>query len=705
MDLLLTPYPEQVEQTQGVVSSKLFIDKTEVNKVTDPILKTAIALFPSFGDTPIHFLRESQCGQPNASKEDGFYIEIAENGVTIYAKHSTGFLYAGFTLCQIARQFPNEIPCMNIADCPVWKHRGAQVCYAQINLEYREEWLLKFVRELAEMRINHLYLYLEWRFQFASIPASHNDAYISPLQVKRLEKYCADYGITVIPQLNLLGHSSDFLSIEEYSHLKEYDADTESPVTANSSSFCPTNPQTRIFIEKALNDVMDVFSADIIHVGGDEVEKIGVCPMCAPIKEKAGIPAIYIEYFSWINRLLAKRNKKMGIWGDMISHYLGCNSYWGDKDQIDVSAFEELRDNTIIYDWSYDGPSDACMKKLSQSNFKFLCCTSTHNCSVGAPWPGQYQNQHSYFKDASNLSGCMGGVVTDWINGYSLHAEQSGLNYASAAALMWEGTGEDFTLRSSHDAFEQAYFFSRYGDGGTAMREYIYLAGSGKSPLLSLFPEKKNGSYLRKAAYLNVDPLYPYLHYFNFLQNGGLEKYADCVEQLKTLYETAIKNVSPVSCTYFQKSGLILHRYLLHKFSLIHSMYPHYRQAASLQYTDNKAFQEELACCVNLLKNADDIFTEPLHFLQECHRVLGLESGSVYRVEKTKENFYLLADYIENLSDSHRPLPSLLNISNWLFSPPATLFWEPRNDEWFNEKDEFRRYEIDGKYEWGSARW
>lgn len=705
MDLLLTPYPKLIEHTNGVVSSNLFRNNIHADVMTHPVIQTVATLFPSSGDTPINFLCGCEYAHHHDLVDEGFYIEITPKGVTIFAKKPIGLLYASYMLQQLTKQFPDVMPCMNILDYPQWGHRGAQVCYAQINLQYREKWLFNFIQELARMRINYLYLYLEWRFQFNSIPATHNEAYISPSQVKALENYCANFGITVVPQLNLMGHGSDFLALQQYSNLKEYDTKAENPANSNSSSFCPTNPQTRILVENALHDIINTFSSNIIHVGGDEVEKIGVCPICAPLKEQSGIPAIYIEYFSWINNILAAHNKKMGIWGDMMSHYLGCSSYWKDTDQIDISAFESLKNNTIIYDWSYDGPSSKCMKKLEENNFQFICCTSTHNCSVGAPWPGQYINQRDYFQDACNLSHCLGGVVTDWINGYSLHAEQNGLNYASAAALMWEGAGQEFSLRCSHDTFESAYFLNRYGDSATEMREYTYLAGSGKGRLLSLFPEAKNGSYLRKIAYLNVDPLYPYLHYFNCLQNGGLEQYAMCVNRLEELYSTVAKNHSNDPWIYYHQSGLVLHKYLLHKFSLIHMLYPHYSKAASLQYHDQEAFKTELLLCAHILRNTNDFFSEPLTFLTECHRALGIENGSIWRIEKTKENVRLLADYMENLSDSHRPLPSLINISNWLFTPPSTLFWEPRDDEWHNENEGFCRFEIDGKYEWGSARW
>lgn len=705
MQLLLTPYPAIVEMKDGAVSSKLYIDISEVPYNADPTIHTSVGLLPKSGDTPVRFICAEERHKPHAFNDEGFCIEISKEGVEVYSNGAPGFLYAVFTLQQLQKQFPDELPCMNIADSPRWNHRGAQVCYAQINLEYREEWLFKFVHELAQMRINTLYLYIEWRFQFASVPATRSDKYISPEQVERLEEHCAKYGITVIPALNVMGHTGDFLAMQAFDSLKEYDAEKENPATASNDALCPTNPKTRELIEAALNDIMDAFTSDIIHVGGDEVSKIGVCPICKPLKEKHGAPGIYTEYFTWINKQLAKRGRKMGIWGDMLEHYLGCNPYYANTDTVDISVFEPLKENTIIYNWSYDGPAEAALKALSENGFTVYCCTSTHNCSVGAAWPGQHKNQQVYFKDAMKLKGCEGGVVTDWINGYSLHAEMSGFNYASAAALMWQGADDEFAEGSSHNEFEEAYFFNRYGRGGEAMREYIHLAGDGKGELLSMFPEGKSGSYLRKAAYLSINPIYPYFHYYSCLQNGNLDKYRECVEKLEKLFKEATADMQEDEWVAFHGYGVIMHRYLLERFTSIHALNIKYREAAELQYKDNNAFKKAISDCAAILTDVGDIFTVPKEFVAKCHTVLGLDAGSELRVEQTRKNYELLAKFIKNLADNHRPLPSLLNISAWLFSPPTTGFWEPRNDEWYAEKEAFRRVDIDSKGEWGSARW
>lgn len=676
---------------EGYTSAAVF---TRQQQHEEGPLKTATTLIGRIGKTEVFFL-PPQAGLYEAyvQDEEGYALQIQQDKVCLYASTPAGYLYGTLTLCQLMKQFPEQIPCMDIADRPKWRHRGAQVCYAQINLDYREVWLKKFIPELAAMKINTLYLYMEWRFWFEGIAATHNNHYLTPTAVKEIEAICKAYHITVVPAINVMGHTGDFLGMEAFQELKEYDAERETLLSAPASALCPNNPKTRALIAGALDNVMDAFESPIIHVGGDEVEKIGVCPRCRPIKEEKGVAYIYEDYFSWIRDHLQARGRKMGIWGDMIEHYL--------NEQDD---FATLRHNTIIYNWSYDGPARENLIALKKAGFEVICSTSTHTCSVGTLWPGQVRNQHSYFKDGFEL-GCLGGVVTDWINGWSMHAEHAGLNYAMAAALMWQGTDETFAEGTSREYSEAAYLFQKYGEVAEEMAALIHLQGDPTSELLCHFPGQKNGSYLRKAAYLSMNPMQVYMHFNQCLEGEKLIQYRQAVEKLERLWTQIVTQKDQDPWLYFQKQGVVLHRYLLERYTAIEEIVDPYREAACKQWTDQGAFEAHLTQCVQSLKAHEGMFDEPYAFICQCHEKLGLEKGSILRIEKSKENYQILYTFIEHLKEGHRPMPSLANIAHWLFESPTTGFWEARNDEWYAESEPFRRVDSDGKIEWGSARW
>ena len=689
IDLLITPYPAYIEYREGKTSSKLF---TRARAAKNVVFQTALQHISIEGETEVEFLSPQEGEyEEYVTHPEGYVIQVDVKKVYIYASQPAGYLYAVLTLEQLVKQFPESLPCLLIADKPKWPHRGAQVCYAQMNVEYRHEWLKKFILELARMKINTLYLYMEWRFWFEGIPATHNSYYLDRQGAKEIEEICRAYNIKVVPAINVMGHTADFLGMEMYQELKEYDYERETLLSAPPSALCPNHPKTRELIERALKDLMEAFSSEVIHVGGDEVEKIGVCPLCRPIKEDKGVEYVYVQYFTWICNLLKQENRKMGIWGDMIEHF-------------DLSLLEDLKENTIIYHWSYDGPAREVLRKLKDHGFKIICSTSTQTCKVGALWPGQAVNQYEYFKDGFELE-CLGGLVTDWINGWAIHAEHSGLNYATAAAFMWQGIGENENREMVRGQIGTAYLFQKYGQAHALMHELIHLLGDANSELIGHFPGTKSGSYLRKAAYLSINPMQVYMHFNQCLEGEKLDTYRKAVEHLEVLWAGIVEKTRDDQWLVFQKQGVILHRYLLNRFEAIHEISEPYRIAAQNQWKDKESFMSHLDQCVTLLKAREQMFEEPYNFIKQCHEVLGLEEGSLWRVQKTQENYQILYKFMEHLKEGHRPLPALKNIATWLFEAPTTGFWEARSDEWYAESEPFRRVDIDGKVEWGSVRW
>lgn len=699
MELLLTPYPALAEQKEGYCRGGCFPD---FETKDSPLLKTAAAMLGTEGKVPVRLVEAS--GE-YASDEEGYCLNIEEDAVTISASVAAGWFYGVVTLCQLIRQFGQEIPCLKICDKPQWRHRGAQVSYAQMNVAYRPEYLKRFLDKMAMLKINHVYLYLEWRFQFPSIPATHQEGYMTPEDAREMREYAAARNIILVPALNVMGHSGDLLGAEIFEELKEYNAETQDAKVGGSSALCPSNPKTRALVEKALNDIMDSFDSPVIHVGGDEVSELGICPICSERKKEIGTAGIYLDYFCWVRDILQKRGRKMGIWCDMLAQYAGLNPYYPPKEDIvPTEKFLELRDNTIIYDWSYDGPAKESIDSFAKNGFSVICSTSVHGCSTATPWLGQSKNQYDYFKDGFQ-PGVIGGLATDWIYGLGYHGEEMGALYASAEAMMWQGTADGFAAGTSRETFEKAAALQYYG-AGPALAEVWHQAGDPDKGVLRFFPGTKNGSYLRKIAYLSDNPILFYCKYSTFLR-GKEEEFHKEVEKLGNLWEQARASAGPEEKDWIGFSGCsaVMFRYLLGKYELADKFHELYRQAAQMQYENPSEFAELLEKAAAVLESAQSVVEEPAEFLNACVQKLGLESGSVRRLENTRRNLQLLADFTRSLKDNRRPLPSMQNISQWLFERTGTGFWNPRSDEWYREPERFCQPETDMGAEWGSARW
>ncbi len=690
--LPITPYPAFVQLTQQQVKGEFYC----AQQFADPVLANAAAFFKTKEGLPVTVTTEYTLGEKACFDDpEGYILTVTPQGAQIAASQPAGALYGAVTLALLARQ--GEVPCGVISDKPVWRHRGVQICYAQQNVNYRDAYLRHFIRAMAELKVNTVYLYLEWRYQFPSIPQTHNPEYLSPSQAAQLQQYAAGYHITLVPALNVLGHTSDFLAMQAFQNLSEYDLLTEDERTATGVALCTANPQVHRLMEKVLNDMMDAFDCPVIHVGGDEVAALGVCPHCQEKYGQRSKAMIYIDYYTRISRILKARGRKMGIWSDMLVQFLS------EGDPSLLEAAQEMFDNTVIYDWCYDSAHTQAVEMLAKANVSLILSTSVHGCSVAAPWLGQTVNQHDYFTDGFRYD-VMGGLATDWIYGHGYHGAQMGVLFATAEAMMWQGADSIFTVGATRDETCLSYALQTYGVGQPLV-DYWHLAGDPDGQLLCNISPERNGSYLRRSVYLDDSPLGSFLRYGNMLRGEKLEQFRTGVHRAEKLWrqiETAARKTPDL---YYLQGPVVLYRALLHKLDWANELYPLYDEAAQVQYTDSARFVQLLnRAAAGLRKHTGDL-EEAITFARQMHAELGNEYGSVLRLENTVKNLEILADYLESLTDGHRPLPTFANMNQWLFARPLTNFWSSRCDEWFVEKPPFTRTDGDNGLPWGSARW
>ena len=205
-DLKIIPFPKKVNLSGGFLQGKPYV-KSPMGAIGE--------FLPDSGEIEVRFL------QNHKKKKEEYDLLIAEDKIEISASSYAGFLYGAITLQMLEKQFGTYLPCMFIEDYPCVAHRGAQVSYAQINVKYRAEWLKKHIVELAKMRVNYLYLYLEWDFAFPSLPPICGKEMMTPQDAKEIVAFAKGYNIKIIPACNVLGHTSDFLSIQLLNDLKE----------------------------------------------------------------------------------------------------------------------------------------------------------------------------------------------------------------------------------------------------------------------------------------------------------------------------------------------------------------------------------------------------------------------------------------------------------------------------------------------------
>lgn len=199
---------------------------------------------------------------PEKASKEGYILVISDKGITIAANETAGHFYGLQTLRQLVQGRKNLPHCL-IKDWPAFSYRGyMQDCGRNFRTLER---LKKEIDLAASLKVNlfhwHLTDYPAWHVQCKAYPqlneAKHrtrdlNDTY-SYDQIRELFNYAKARCITIIPELDMPGHSAYF---ERAFGFKMHTPEGMKIVSALLDEFCKEIPA-------------DI--CPIIHFGADEV--------------------------------------------------------------------------------------------------------------------------------------------------------------------------------------------------------------------------------------------------------------------------------------------------------------------------------------------------------------------------------------------------------------------------------------------------
>jgi hypothetical protein len=175
--------------------------------------------------------------------------------------------------------------------------------------------------------------------------------------------------------MNLLGHQSGKSKGSEQGLLRAYPELDETPELSEvryCRSLCPRHPQAKSIVFDLMDEMIDAFDADAIHVGLDEVFEIGTCPRCK------GTPNSEL-FADWVNALyshLADRNTEMLMWGDRLLDSASTGyGEWEASANGTWSAIDNIPKDILICDWHY-GKRDSypSIPFFADKGFQMVVC-------------------------------------------------------------------------------------------------------------------------------------------------------------------------------------------------------------------------------------------------------------------------------------------------------------------------------------------
>ena len=219
--------------------------------------------------------------------------------------------------------------------------------------------LVRNIPRFADIGINVLVLEVDYNFMFESHPELRGGK--DPIKketASKISEACRDNRIRLIPEFQCLGHQSwakeTFPLLIQY---PEFDL-TPGAYPGNDSIYCrewdPTNPEVMKIVRQLLDELIDAFNTDAIHVGMDEVFLLGDSTSPATLGKN---PAeLYAKAVNDLHNYITKeRGCKMLMWGDrLIDGSKFDFGEWESSLNGTASAIDMIPKDIIICDWHYD---------------------------------------------------------------------------------------------------------------------------------------------------------------------------------------------------------------------------------------------------------------------------------------------------------------------------------------------------------------
>ncbi|MBR6346384.1 MAG: beta-N-acetylhexosaminidase [Bacteroidales bacterium] len=289
--------------------------------------------------------------------DDGAYtLEVGRKGITVLSAGYTGAFYAVQTLLQLRASSP-DIPFCTIEDAPRFAHRG--LMFDMVRHFHGKDFILKQLDLMALLKMNVLHLHITddqaWRIELDCAPEMAHEAafgdslyfhtmlprfsqkffhepvnyvsgtvydrggvyggYYSKDDIKEIIAYAAARHIDIIPEIEIPGHNRALLHVHP-----EFFCDRKHGV---DNVFCVGNEDAFSFFFKVLDEVMELFPSQYVHIGGDEARKSNwtVCSRCRERMRKEGLKDEFELQSYCIRRIdsfIVSRGKKLIGWDEIL---------------------------------------------------------------------------------------------------------------------------------------------------------------------------------------------------------------------------------------------------------------------------------------------------------------------------------------------------------------------------------------------------
>ncbi|HSO88002.1 MAG TPA: beta-N-acetylhexosaminidase [Draconibacterium sp.] len=308
--------------------------------------------------------------------KEGYLLKVSESGIIITAAQSNGLFYGMQTLKQmLPAETVNdklEIPVIDIKDQPRFAWRGNMLDVGRHF--FPVSFIKKYIDILAMYKINTFHWHLTedqgWRIEIKKYPLlteiSHwrdettlghygsnqgmdgigYGGFYTQEQAREIVKYAAERYITVVPEIEMPGHSSAALAAYPNLGCTGGPYKVQGIWGVHKDVYCAGKEETFDFLQNVLDEILDIFPSEFIHIGGDECPKDAwqQCDACQKRMKEKGLKDEH-ELQSWfvsrMDEYLTSKGRRLVGWDEILEGGLAPGaivmSWRGEKGGIEAA--------------------------------------------------------------------------------------------------------------------------------------------------------------------------------------------------------------------------------------------------------------------------------------------------------------------------------------------------------------------------------
>ncbi|WP_423129881.1 beta-N-acetylhexosaminidase [Gaoshiqia sp. Z1-71] len=311
----------------------------------------------------LNLIRDNEIG------DEGYMMEVKPSGIEVSANSPAGIFYGLQSLQQLIslncavekKGQPLLVPAVSVVDYPRFGWRGLMLDDSRHF--FGKVFLKEYLDRMSEYKYNVFHWHLTddpgWRIEikqypklteigawrvprtgvFYSMPAPQSNekptygGYYTQQDIREIVKYAADRFITVVPEIDVPGHSRSLIAAYPQASC------SGNPTTVYAGEYggpeenvlCAGNEVNFEMLANILNELVDIFPGRYIHIGGDEVCKDfwENCPKCQRVMYDHGLKnghELQSYFIKRVEKIVESKGKKLIGWDEILEGGLAPNA-------------------------------------------------------------------------------------------------------------------------------------------------------------------------------------------------------------------------------------------------------------------------------------------------------------------------------------------------------------------------------------------